>query len=58
MKILFNVVLSIIFFVLITPIAFLIRLIGIDMIDQKINKKNYTYWKNRKNFKINLRQQL
>ena len=57
MKILLNVVLSIVFFILITPIGFITRLIGIDLIDQKIDKKKYSYWKNRKNFKINLTKQ-
>ena len=57
MKIILNIVLSIVFFILISPIGFIIRLIGIDLIDQKIDKKKNSYWKNRKNFKINLRKQ-
>lgn len=39
------IILSVIFYLLLTPIGLVMRLIGVDLLDRKIEKKKETYWK-------------
>ena len=38
------IVMSIIFFLAITPIGLLMKILGKDLLNKKINKKKNTYW--------------
>jgi len=42
-----RVVLFFAFFILVTPIGFALRLIGIDYLKRKCDKKEHTYWEPR-----------
>ena len=42
-----RIILTIVFYIAITPIALIFRLIGKDVLDRKINKKTDSYWKKR-----------
>ncbi len=36
--------LSLIFFIILSPIGIIIRILGVDFLKQKINKKTKSYW--------------
>ena len=42
------VVMGLIYFVILTPISFLIRIFGKDLLNLKYSNKNETYWLKRK----------
>tara|TARA_B100001939_G_C16809876_1_gene559484 strand:+ start:57 stop:452 length:396 start_codon:yes stop_codon:yes gene_type:complete len=42
------VVMSVVFFLVVTPIGIIMKIIGKDLIKKKINKDTKTYWINRK----------
>jgi len=44
-----RVLLGLIFFLLLTPIALVTRLFGMDLLDQKLQKEKESYWRVRKN---------
>ena len=50
-------ILSIIFILILTPVATILRLLGLDLLDQRINKKVITYWKIKKNSNIDMNNQ-
>ena len=50
-KIISPVIMAVIFFVLITPIAVITRIFGRDELDMKTTN-NYSYWKNRQSGKL------
>jgi len=53
-----KLILSIIFFLFLSPIAIILRLLGLDLIDKKINKKAITYWKAKRVSDIDMENQL
>ena len=42
-----RIILTLVFYLAITPIALIFRLLGKDVLDRKINSKTDTYWKKR-----------
>ena len=42
-----RLILIIIFYLIITPIGFAMRLFGVDLLDRKIDKNRLSYWKNK-----------
>ena len=55
-KIISPLVMGMIFFVVVTPIAFLMRLLGKDLLNLKFNNKN-TYWIEKKEPKSKMKNQ-
>ncbi|MFQ5601694.1 MAG: SxtJ family membrane protein [bacterium] len=51
-----RVILSLLYYLAITPIAFFMRLIGKDLLDQKIDKNISSYWTVRENQEINIQK--
>ena len=43
-----NILLALVFFLIISPISLTIRLIGIDLMRQKIKRNKNTFWINKK----------
>ena len=56
-KLISPIVLFIIFFLLITPIGLLMRLIGKDLLNEKISNNIKSYWIKRKNQMNNMKAQ-
>jgi len=44
MQILLKVILAPFFFLVVAPLAMLMRLLGVDLIDKNIDKNQTTYW--------------
>lgn len=44
MQILFKIVLAPVFFIVVTPLAVIMRMLGVDLIDREIDKNQITYW--------------
>ena len=51
------IILSIVYFLTIIPINFIIRLLNIDLINKKISKRKKSYWVIRQDNKINFKDQ-
>ena len=51
------IVMGIVFFVVLTPIAIIMRLIGKDILKRKFNKSEKTYWIYREKIKSSLKNQ-
>ena len=51
------IVMGIVFFVIITPIGFIMKIIGKDLLNNKYDSKNKSYWINRNKTKSTMRQQ-
>lgn len=52
-----KVILFILFFLLFTPIAFFLKILRKDLLNKKINKKEITYWIERKNQPVSMKYQ-
>ena len=52
-----NIILTIIFFLFVSPIAIILRALGLDLLDQKRNKQKTTYWKIKKKSNIDMKKQ-
>ncbi|NQU95361.1 MAG: hypothetical protein HQ549_03925 [Candidatus Omnitrophica bacterium] len=42
-----RIILTILFYVVVTPIAIIVRILGKDILDQRIDKNRKTYWQKR-----------
>ena len=51
------IVMGIVFFVVITPIGLFMKMIGKDLLNDKYNNKNKSYWINREKSKGTMKQQ-
>ena len=51
------IVMGIVFFVVITPIGLFMKMIGKDLLNDKYNNKNKSYWINREESKGTMKQQ-
>jgi len=51
------IVMGIVFFVVITPIGLIMKIIGKDLLNNKYNNKNKSYWINRDKTKSTMKQQ-
>ena len=51
------IVMGIVFFVVITPIGLFMKIIGKDLLNDKYNNKNKSYWINREKSKGTMKQQ-
>ena len=51
------IVMGIVFFVIITPIGFIMKIIGKDLLNNKYDNKNKSYWINRDKNKSTMKQQ-
>ena len=51
------IVMGIVFFVIITPIGFIMKIIGKDLLNNKYDSKNKSYWINRNKTKSTMKQQ-
>ena len=51
------IVMGIVFFAVITPIGFFMKIIGKDLLNDKYNNKNKSYWINREKSKGTMKQQ-
>ena len=51
------IVMGIVFFVVITPIGLFMKIIGKDLLNNKYNNKNKSYWINREKSKGTMKQQ-
>ena len=51
------IVMGIVFFLVITPIGLIMKIIGKDLLNNKYNNKNKSYWINREKSKGTMKQQ-
>ena len=51
------IVMGIVFFIVITPTGFIMKLFGKDLLNKKYNNKNKSYWINREESKGTMKQQ-
>ena len=51
------IVMGIVFFIVITPIGLFMKIIGKDLLNDKYNNKNKSYWINREKSKGTMKQQ-
>ena len=51
------IVMGIVFFVVITPIGLIMKIIGKDLLNNKYNNKSKSYWINREKTKSTMKQQ-
>ena len=51
------IVMGIVFFIVITPTGFIMRLFGKDLLNKKYNNKNKSYWIDREKSKGTMKQQ-
>ena len=51
------IIMGIVFFIVITPTGFIMRIFGKDLLNKKYNNKCKSYWKNREKSKGTMKQQ-
>ena len=51
------IVMSVVFFLVVTPIGIIMKIFGKDLINKKINKDTKTYWINRKKSTSSMKRQ-
>ena len=51
------IVMGIVFFIVITPTGFIMRIFGEDLLNKKYNNKSKSYWINREKSKSTMKQQ-
>ena len=51
------IVMGIVFFIVITPTGFIMRIFGKDLLNKKYNNKSKSYWINREKSKGTMKQQ-
>jgi hypothetical protein len=48
---------GIVFFIVVTPIGFIMRIFGKDLLNKRYNNKSNSYWINREKSKSTMKQQ-
>ena len=56
-KVISPLVMGLIFFIVVTPIGFLMKLFGKDLLNKKFNNKSKSYWINREKSRGTMKQQ-
>tara|TARA_B110000438_G_C15779992_1_gene635868 strand:+ start:332 stop:727 length:396 start_codon:yes stop_codon:yes gene_type:complete len=51
------IVMGIVFFIVVTPIGFIMRIFGKDLLNKRYNNKSNSYWINREKSKSTMKQQ-
>jgi hypothetical protein len=51
------IVMGIVFFIVVTPIGFIMRIFGKDLLNNRYNKKSKSYWINKEKSKSTMKQQ-
>ena len=51
------IVMGIVFFIVVTPTGFIMRIFGKDLLNKKYNNKSKSYWINKEKYKSTMKQQ-